>query len=133
MPENKPIVSVDESNGIPLWIQLRNQLVFLIASGHFKPNDRLPTVRELTAELGISYNTVCKVYQMIEREGYITTKRGRGTFVVDSAKAGSEKPVNETNLLADQFITQCMEMGVIGDNIVRLVESRLKEMHRDDI
>ncbi|MEI3231952.1 MAG: GntR family transcriptional regulator [Gordonibacter pamelaeae] len=76
-------ITIDSDSGIPLWLQLRNRLIYLIASGRFKAGDKLPTVRELAVDLGINYNTVSKVYQDIERDGYIVSKRGKGTFVAD--------------------------------------------------
>ena len=74
-------ITIDSDSGIPLWLQLRNRLIYLIASGRFQAGDKLPTVRELAVDLGINYNTVSKVYQDIERDGYIVSKRGKGTFV----------------------------------------------------
>ena len=69
-------ITIDSDSGIPLWLQLRNRLIYLIASGRFQAGDKLPTVRELAVDLGINYNTVSKVYQDIERDGYIVSKRG---------------------------------------------------------
>ena len=71
-------ITIDSDSGIPLWLQLRNRLIYLIASGRFKVGDKLPTVRELAVDLGVNYNTVSKVYQDIERDGYIGSRRSRG-------------------------------------------------------
>ena len=68
-------ITIDSDSGIPLWLQLRNRLIYLIASGRFQAGDKLPTVRELAVDLGINYNAVSKVYQDIERDGYIVSKR----------------------------------------------------------
>ena len=80
--ESKTIqITIDDDSGIPIWLQLRNRLIYLITSGYYATGDKLPTVREMAVDLGINYNTVSKVYQDIERDGYIVSKRGRGTFV----------------------------------------------------
>ncbi len=79
-------ITIDSDSGIPLWLQLRNRLIYLIASGRFKAGDKLPTVRELAVDLGVNYNTVSKVYQDIERDGYIVSKRGKGTFVAERVR-----------------------------------------------
>ncbi len=118
-------ITIDSHSGIPLWLQLRNRLVYLIASGKFKPGDRLPTVRELAVDLGINYNTVSKVYQDIERDGYITSKRGRGTFVAEQCSIEAEEAKTEVDFLADEFIRQCRELGVPRQDIGDLVEKRL--------
>ena len=54
---------VDEKSGVPIWIQIRKRLMFLISSGKFERGERLPSVRELSVRLGVNYNTINKVYQ----------------------------------------------------------------------
>lgn len=119
-------ITIDETNGIPIWLQLRNRLIYLITSGYFEVGEKLPTMRELAVELGINYNTVSKVYQDIERDGYIMSKRGRGTFVSDAYLQNKDSADNEAESLTDVFIQQCRELGVPRQDIVSLVERRLK-------
>ena len=118
-------ITIDSDSGIPLWLQLRNRLIYLIASGRFKAGDKLPTVRELAVDLGVNYNTVSKVYQDIERDGYIVSKRGKGTFVVERGPAEAEAAKSEVDFLADEFIRQCRELGVPRQDIADLVAGRL--------
>ena len=118
-------ITIDSDSGIPLWLQLRNRLIYLIASGRFKAGDKLPTVRELAVDLGVNYNTVSKVYQDIERDGYIVSKRGKGTFVVERGPAEAEAAKSEVDFLADEFIRQCRELGVPRQYIADLVAGRL--------
>ena len=73
------IFQIDESSGVPIWIQIRKRLIYLIGSGHFKSSEGLPSVREMSVRFGVNYNTINKVYQDLERDGYIYTKRGLGT------------------------------------------------------
>ncbi len=126
--ENTIQITIDEDSGIPIWLQLRNRLIYLITSGHYAVGDKLPTVREMAVGLGINYNTVSKVYQDIERDGYIVSKRGRGTFAHDGYRANEDTPSNAADSLADAFIQQCRELGVPRRDIVGLVEARLKAM-----
>ena len=122
------LFEIDESSGLPVWVQLRNRFVYLIKTGHYQPGDQLPSVRTLAAEAAINYNTVSKVYQDIERDGYIVSKRGRGTFVHDKYRNASETADNAAESLADAFIQQCRELGVPRADIVALVESRLETL-----
>lgn len=69
--------AIDHNSGLPVWIQIKNRIAYLIGSGAFVPGDRLPTVRALAVDLDISYNTVNRAYMDLEREGYITTRKGR--------------------------------------------------------
>ena len=118
-------ITIDSHSGIPLWLQLRNRLIYLIASGRFQAGDKLPTVRELAVDLGINYNTVSKVYQDIERDGYIVSKRGKGTFVADQGPAQAEEAKTEVDFLTDEFIRQCRELGVPRHDIADVLQRRL--------
>ncbi|MFR1639196.1 MAG: GntR family transcriptional regulator [Eggerthellaceae bacterium] len=66
------LFEIDESSGLPVWVQLRNRFVYLIKTGHYKPGDQLPSVRTLAAEAAINYNTVSKVYVNLEHDGYVS-------------------------------------------------------------
>ncbi|MEG2556893.1 MAG: GntR family transcriptional regulator, partial [Raoultibacter sp.] len=77
------VFEVDEASDLPLWVQLRNRLIYLINSGCYKPGDQLPTVRGLASDISINYNTVNKAYLSLMSEGYIVSTRGRGAFVCD--------------------------------------------------
>ena len=59
---------IDHNSGLPVWIQIKNRIAYLIGSGAFVPGDRLPTVRALAVDLDISYNTVNRAYMDLERE-----------------------------------------------------------------
>ena len=75
--------SIDKKSDIPIWVQLKQRLAYLIASGTYKPGDQLPTVRELAVQLDINYHTVNKVYHELEGSGLIEVQAGRGSHVAD--------------------------------------------------
>ena len=82
---------VDPASDLPLWVQLRNRIAYLINDGTLAPGDKLPTVRGLASEISINYNTVNKAYLSLVSDGYLESTRGRGVFVTDlGAKAGAE-------------------------------------------
>ena len=120
-------MTINTESGIPIWLQLRNRIIFLITSGYFATSDRLPTVREAAVDLGINYNTVSKVYQGLERDGYIVTRRGKGAFASDVYKNKIDVQRTEWEALIDDFIRQCRELGMPREEITVMVESRLRE------
>lgn len=65
----------------PLYEQLINQVKEMYAKGLLKPNEKLPSVRDLSSQMVINPNTVSKAYQELERQGVIVTIRGKGTFI----------------------------------------------------
>lgn len=120
-------LEVNHDSGLPVWMQVKNRLYYLIASGEYKPGDRLPTVRSLAVDLDISYNTVNRAYMSLEREGYITTRKGRGTFVADIDD--KEIPAIDESLmsLVDEMIRAASNAGMSDDAIAAMVRSRLDE------
>ncbi len=83
--------SVDSANALPVYAQLRDQILHAIARGSLKSNDQLPTVREVAVHLQINPNTVNRAYMELEREGVLVTARSRGTFVSDGVRRSDPK------------------------------------------
>ena len=115
---------------MPIWLQLRHRLVYLIETGVFEELERLPTVRELSVSLGINYNTVSKVYQDMERDGYISSMRGKGTFVAPAKKDNERGAKNEAEILTDDYIRKCLELGIPVSEIESLLKRRLSELDK---
>ena len=75
------LLRLDFASDIPVYQQIRNQVVMAIAAGELAPGERLPTVRALAEEAGINMMTASKAYQLLKSEGYITTGRRDGATV----------------------------------------------------
>jgi GntR family transcriptional regulator len=99
-----------QNNGIPIYVQLRDQLSALIGRGALSPGQRLPTMREVAVALKIDLNTVQRAYSELEREGILTPVRGRGTFVAEAPPARSGR--SETEALAAKIAAQAQALGV---------------------
>src|ERR1700731_2617352 len=97
-------------NGVPIYVQLRDQLAALIGRGTLKPGERLPTMRQVAVALRIDLNTVQRAYAELEREGILTLVRGRGTFVAEAPPARSGR--SETEALAAKIAAQAQALGV---------------------
>ena len=123
---HKDLIAIDPASGEPLWLQLRNRLVFLIVSGAYPAGAQLPTVRELSGSLSLNYNTITKVYRDLEKDGYVITQRGRGTFVaeVNTQDAQVAEGVAAAELLVDTFLEQCKELGLSEADAASLVAQR---------
>ena len=127
--EDVALIEVDERSGIPIWVQLRNRLMYLIDSGHYRNGDRLPTVRALAADLNVNYHTVNKVYTSLEHEGYISSKRGRGAFV--SKEGDAEEDVTSGDAVLVEAIRQCLELGMTADDVERRFAKALEGFKGD--
>lgn len=98
-------ISVDTKSGVPLYIQIREQLKEAIESGRLAVNGQLYTIRELAVILKINPNTVSRAYRELEREGYIETQQGRGTFVIREPTW----PESETDQVIMAELRDCFE------------------------
>ena len=122
---DKSLISVDATSGVPLWMQLRNRLTYLITSGAFPAGAQLPSVREMALDLGLNYTTVSKVFRDIERDGYVITRRGRGTFVAEVNTAeGADSCAAAADLLVTRFFEECKELGISQQEAASLVAKR---------
>jgi DNA-binding transcriptional regulator YhcF (GntR family) len=74
-------VKIDFNSDEALYIQLRNQIIYGIASSQFQDGDNLPSVRELAEYIGINMHTVNKAYSILKQEGYIKLDRRKGAVV----------------------------------------------------
>src|SRR5215203_7108989 len=82
------LVTLDTRDGRPLYIQIMDEVRRAISIGTLRPEEPLPSVRELAAELVVNPRTVSQAYQELEREGVIYVRRGQGTFVSQTAQRG---------------------------------------------
>lgn len=125
--EGEPLSAfrINEKSVVPIWIQIRKRLVYLISAGKFERGERLPSVRELSVRLGVNYNTVNKVYQDLERDGYIYTQRGRGTYVSDLKGVKLSVVDGDVEALAIDFVQQALTQGMSAEDIHDLVAEQL--------
>jgi len=75
------LMELDFSTDVPIYLQIRNQVVMGIADGRLNAGEKLPTIRALAVETGINMMTVSKAYALLKQEGYIQTDRRSGAVV----------------------------------------------------
>ncbi len=123
------IISFDFQSDVPLYLQLRNQVVIAISKGILKPGDHLPTVRSLSDESGVNVMTISKAYQLMKQEGYISTER-RGGAVVSAGNKEikiSEDTVKRLNLCISELRVSGMGEEQIIDMCRRLYREESKK------
>lgn len=75
------IIKINMQSEVPIYLQLRNEIVKGIGRGEFEPVESLPTVRQMATDLGINTMTVSKAYQLLKTEGFLETDRRKGTTI----------------------------------------------------
>src|SRR5271154_1646926 len=78
-------IHIDSSDGVPIYVQIVNQVKHLAASGRLAPGEELPPIRVLAAQLVVNPNTVARAYLELERAGIVTKRQGTGTYVSEAA------------------------------------------------
>ncbi|HKN53781.1 MAG TPA: GntR family transcriptional regulator [Amycolatopsis sp.] len=86
------ILSVDLTSEVPIYQQLRDEIVAAIATGVLAEGDPLPSTRQLATDLGINFHTVNKVYDLLRREGLLRVNRKSGAVVARDARSGPPDP-----------------------------------------
>jgi GntR family transcriptional regulator len=99
-------IYIDKSSRVPIYDQIKEQVKGLIHAGQVKTRDQLPTIRELSVELSVNFNTVALAYRDLANEGVIITERGKGTFVASTPGEEEMRSIRQeklTNLLIALF------------------------------
>ena len=119
---------IDPSSRLPIWRQLGRQLREAVARGRLAPDERLPSVRELSRTLVVNPNTIARVYTELEREGVLNTRPGLGVFVA-RPKAELTKRVRKERLqeMLDHLLTEAVHLGFSAEEVTALVTDRAKQ------
>lgn len=129
------VFHVDETSDLPIWVQLRNRIAYLIRTGHYAPGEQLPSVRSLAATANINYNTVTKAYRDLELSGMIVSLRGRGMFVQKSITFEDDER-EAADALFDSCLQQYRSCGMtfqeIRERVVALIDEREETVIKAD-
>lgn len=119
---------VNPHSGVPLYVQIEEQIKTAIASGVLEVGERLPTVRELALELTINPNTVARAYRELERAGFIDTTPGRGTFVrsVKAPPMSEQERRRRLSSIVTRMTAEARALGFRDEEIVAAVREKLR-------
>ena len=122
------------ASGVPIYLQLMEQVKHAIETGALRPGAQLPGIRPLAEELVINPNTVAKAYRELEHEGVIELRQGAGAFV--SGNAGSKKLTEKLHagqaIVADA-VERLRERGLSNEEIRRLFEAEFAGLSRTGV
>jgi GntR family transcriptional regulator len=119
------------SSGVPIYLQLMEQVKHGIETGALRPGEQLPGIRPLAEELVINPNTVAKAYRELEHEGVIELRHGAGAFVSGQAR---EKKLTDRLRAGQALVAAAVERlharGITDEEIRRLFEAELAGVSR---
>lgn len=116
-------IHIQAQGGVPIYLQVMQQIKYLVASGRLQPGDELPSIRTLAEQLIVNPNTIARAYRELETAGVVEKRRTAGTFV---AEAGSPLARKERLKLlkqrVDQLLVEAFQMGFGLDEVLKLVQ-----------
>ncbi|MBQ2824343.1 MAG: GntR family transcriptional regulator [Oscillospiraceae bacterium] len=113
--------TIDLQSRTPIYEQLCKRITELILKGELKPNDKIPSVRELAKGLGVNPNTVSKAFGILERDGIIYSLAGRGSFVAE-IKQDSLKEKAFADF--DKAVDEALKAGITCEELAERIRGK---------
>jgi GntR family transcriptional regulator len=119
---------INRKGDLPIHLQLKRNVRYLISSGYWRKGQRLPTERQMAASLGVSRNTVSLAYRQLETEGLITSRQGRGTFVAEADDLlRMENKRERLGRIIDIAIEDTLSLGLSLDEFLAMAGNRIEQ------
>ncbi len=117
--------------GVPIYLQLMEQVKHAVETGALRPGEQLPGIRPLAEQLVINPNTVAKAYRELEHEGVIELRHGAGAFVAGGARTKElAEKLRAGQAVVQQTIERLRKQGLSDEEIRRLVEAELAGLNQ---
>jgi GntR family transcriptional regulator len=120
-------IQIDAADGLPIYLQLMQQIKYLIATGRLAASEQLPSVRKLSEQLVVNPNTVARAYRELEITGVLATRPGAGVFVSPTASPLARKEQHQLLIeKIDSVLTEAKHLDVSTEGVVQLVRQRAR-------
>jgi GntR family transcriptional regulator len=120
------IFRLNQSSGIPLYLQLMEQVKHAVETGALREGDQLPTIRKVAEDLVMNPNTVVRAYRELEHEGVLELKHGSGAFIKESAE-GRARLVRKAQAVMESAVERLLLLGLTEDELRRAFENELAQ------
>jgi GntR family transcriptional regulator len=114
-----------EQSGVPIYVQIRDQVMHLIGTGVFAPGQQMPTMRQVAVALRVDLNTVRHAYDELARAGVINVVRARGSYVAEKRPSSSK---SSNTKVIDDVARRCIELATVAGVEPRVVARRIVDM-----
>lgn len=127
------LIHISASDGVPIYLQVVNQIKYLVAAGRLTAGEELPPIRALAEQLLVNPNTIARAYRELEAAGIVEKRRTAGTYVSDqgSPLARRERVKILTDRI-DALVAEAMQMNIILDDVIKLVQQRYAALQPSD-
>ena len=117
-------LEIDFRSGIPIYLQVVDRIKEMIADGHLKPGDQLPTVRALALELRVNFNTVARAYRILDEAGIISTQQGRGTYILEMPPPEVAENMRQKALedLTQRYVADAKRLRASPEELIKILK-----------
>ncbi|GAB3066334.1 GntR family transcriptional regulator [Salinicoccus sesuvii] len=126
------MIDLDLKSRIPIYEQLIDRVKQLIIQGVIKPDEKLPSVRSLAQDLTINPNTIQKAYRELEREGYIYSLPGKGSFVSEVKQNENNMKILELTQDFQRIVSELLYLGASKERLIRMIQKTVEEGRKKD-
>jgi GntR family transcriptional regulator len=120
------IFHLNQSSGIPLYLQLIEQVKHAVETGALREGDQLPTIRKVAEDLVMNPNTVVRAYRELEHEGVLELKHGSGAYIKESTGSRA-RVMRKAQSVVESTIDRLASLGLTEDEIRRVIENELAQ------
>ena len=118
-------IHISTNDGVPIYLQIVNQVKYLVAAGRLGAGDEIPPIRTLAGQLLINPNTVARAYLELEREGVVSKRHGSGTYVSASGSPLARRErVRILTDRADALLVESQHLSIEPDEVIKLLRER---------
>ena len=122
-------IHISANDGVPIYLQIVNQVKYLIASGRLGAGDELPAIRVLAEKLIVNPNTVARAYRELEAAGIVEKRRTAGTYVSDQGSPLARRErMKILSQRVDALLAEARQMDVGIEDVIKLIEQRSAAM-----
>ena len=122
------LISIDAADARPIYVQIMDEIRRAVVLGTVKPDDPLPSVRQLAGELKVNPNTVQQAYRELERDGLVYVRRGQGTFVAEEAAVQTDKERKElARMVAGRALREAYRNGLSPEDLVEAIHRAARD------
>jgi GntR family transcriptional regulator len=120
------IFQLNPSSGIPLYLQLMEQIKHAVETGALREGDQLPTIRKLAEDLVMNPNTVVRAYRELEHEGVLELRHGSGAFIKEPS-GDRARLIRNAQAVVRSAVERVMSSGLSEDELRRVFENELAQ------
>jgi GntR family transcriptional regulator len=122
-------IQISPADGVPIYLQIVNQIKYLASSGRLEPDEELPPIRTLAEQLIVNPNTVARAYRELELAGIVVKRRTSGTYVSNAGpRLDRRNRLKIVTQRVDALLVEARQMNIPLDEVIALIRQRDKSM-----